>query len=376
MTIFQYKNGNIVTAAGTVSNAKIAVENGRIAILDTLDEQSAAIDLQGGWVVPGFIDVQVNGGGGILFNDTITPDGIAAIGAAHAQFGTTAFLPTLISDTADKVEEALDAVDAAIEGGVRGVLGIHIEGPVLNPLRKGIHEENRLRILDADFLALLTRPRKGKVIVTLAPEQVAAEDIAAMVAAGVIVSCGHSEASYEQATAAFNDGATGITHLFNAMPPMQARAPGLAGAALDDQRIWCGVIVDGHHVSNPMLRLALRSKTVDRMMLVTDAMPSVGAVHKDFVLQGKQIAVVDGRCSYSDNTLAGSDLDMAAAVKNAVAMMGVTVEQASIMASQSPAAFLGLGHERGSIAVGMQADWVRLDAALNPIETVMGGQPS
>jgi len=372
MTRHGFTNGHIATADGVWTQATITVEGGVIVAMDPT-VGADAIDLDGGWLSPGFIDTQVNGGGGVLLNDTPTVEGIAAIAAAHRPYGTTAMMPTLISDTADVIAVALDATDAAIEAGVPGVVGIHVEGPVINTARKGIHDAGRFRLLDDDLLELLTRPRRGVVMVTLAPEQVPMDSIRALAAAGVRVCLGHTEADYATATAAFAAGATGVTHLFNAMSPLVHRKPGVVGAALDDQTAWCGIIVDGFHVDDAALRVALRARPHDRFMLVTDAMPCVGAVDKDFVLQGQAIRVADGRCVGVDGTLAGSDLDMTGAVRNAVQRLGLTPETAMAMAATSPAAFLGLSHERGRLAAGQRADWVQLSADLRPVATTIGG---
>ena len=372
MTRHGFTNGHIATADGVWTQATITVEGGVIVAMEPT-AGADAIDLDGGWLSPGFIDTQVNGGGGVLLNDTPTVEGIAAIAAAHRPYGTTAMMPTLISDTADVIAVALDATDAAIEAGVPGVVGIHVEGPVINTARKGIHDAGRFRLLDDDLLELLTRPRRGVVMVTLAPEQVPMDSIRALAAAGVRVCLGHTEADYATATAAFAAGATGVTHLFNAMSPLVHRKPGVVGAALDDQTAWCGIIVDGFHVDDAALRVALRARPHDRFMLVTDAMPCVGAVDKDFVLQGQAIRVADGRCVGVDGTLAGSDLDMTGAVRNAVQRLGLTPETAMAMAATSPAAFLGLSHERGRLAAGQRADWVQLSADLRPVATTIGG---
>lgn len=372
--LHRYANGQVVVGDACWPGVEIAVKGDRIAGIRPLAADAAdAVDLEGGWLMPGFIDTQVNGGGGVLFNDETSVDGIAAIGAAHARFGTTAFLPTLISDTPDRIALALDAVDDAIEAGVPGVVGVHIEGPFLNVARKGIHDAARFRLLDDAIVALLTRPRRGRVVVTLAPELAEMEQIATLARAGVRVSAGHSEAPYETMLAAFDAGLTGVTHLYNAMPPMVQRTPGLVGAALDDPRPWCGLIVDGVHVAPAVLRIALRARGTERMMLVTDAMSSVGATDKDFVLQGRTIRVADGICSYEDGTLAGSDLDMAQAVANAMAMLGLDPVTVARLAAANPAAFLGLNHERGTLAEGQRADWVQLSTAMAPVATVIGG---
>jgi N-acetylglucosamine-6-phosphate deacetylase len=367
-------NGRILVGDEIRADVCLDFADGRIAdISDRRTARVETIDLEGGWLLPGFIDIQVNGGGGVLFNDSTDVEGIATIAAAHAKFGTTAFLPTLISDHAERIAVALDAVDSAIAAGVPGVAGIHLEGPFLAADRKGIHDDRHFRQLDAAMIALLTRPRRGVVVVTIAPELAKPEEIRALVAAGVRVSAGHTEADETEARAAFEAGVSGVTHLFNAMRPMLHRAPGLVGAALDDPRPWCGLIADAAHVSPTVLRVAIKAGGPDRMMLVTDAMPSVGAAQKAFVLQGKPISVVDGICSYADGTLAGSDLDMARAFSNAVNLLKLHPATASAMASANPASFLGLSDERGRIAPGLRADLVWLGPDFAPRATWIGG---
>jgi N-acetylglucosamine-6-phosphate deacetylase len=331
-------------------------------------------DMGGAIVAPGLIDIQVNGGGGVLFNDAPTVDGIRAIGAAHARTGTTGFLPTIISTDHATIARAMDAVDAAIEAGVPGVLGIHVEGPFLSRARKGIHDEAQFRALDADALSLLTRKRRGRVVVTLAPEVVPTGAIRALSDAGILVCAGHTDADFETIRAGLDAGIRGFTHLFNAMSQLAGRSPGAVGAALADRNTWCGIIVDGHHVHPASLQVALAAKGLDKLLLVTDAMPSVGAVEKDFNLQGRAITVTDGVCRAVDGTLAGSDLDMISAVRNAVAMMGVSLAQAVQMAGANAADFLCLSDRVGTIAPGLNADCVILNDECQVLETWIGGR--
>lgn len=359
MTRLAFENGGIVTPAGIRDSLALTVAGAAIERLNPAE--CAAIDLEGGLLLPGFIDTQVNGGGGALFNDAPTPETIALIGETHARFGTTAFLPTLISDTLDQVAAALDAVDDAIASGVPACIGVHIEGPFLNAERKGIHDARHFRPLDDAAIALLTRPRAGKVMVTLAPERNHPDAIAALTAAGVIVSLGHTNATYDQARAAIEAGARGITHLFNAMSPLIHREPGMVGAALEDPGVYCGLIVDNRHVHPAVLRVALAARPADRMMLVTDAMPSVGNAGRPFTLNGAPIRVEDGVCVDANGTLAGCDLDMATALANTLAI-GVPIKRASAMASGNPAAFLGIEATHGRIAIGQRADLVWLGA--------------
>lgn len=370
-------NGRVMTDAGLKDGLAVVVEEERIAAV-VPDGPSigdgARRDLAGGILLPGFIDLQVNGGGGVLFNDQPTPDAIAAIGAAHRRFGTTGFLPTLISDELPIVAKAMAAARAAAAAGIPGVLGAHIEGPYLNTDRKGIHEAGKLRKPDAHGVELLTAPGAGRILVTLAPEVAGAEVVRRLAAAGVIVSAGHTNASYAQTLAALDAGMTGFTHLFNAMSPLASREPGVVGAALADPRSWCGIIVDGRHVDPVLLKLALRCRPVERFMLVTDAMPCVGSHQKSFTLQNKTIRVREGACYDARGRLAGSNLDMASAVRNAVGMLGVSLAGASRMASRNPAEFLGLGDERGRIAPGYRADLVLLNDALEVQEVWIGGR--
>ena len=310
------------------------------------------------WLAPGFIDTQVNGGGGVLLNDDPTPKGISAIVSAHRKFGTTALLPTLITDLPETTSRAIRAADEAAAS-MPGVLGIHLEGPFLSPERPGVHDPRRLRRPGDEDLAIITAKRRGVTLVTLAPEQVPNGFIAALAAAGVRVALGHSMATYAQTRSAMADGLTGFTHLFNAMRPLASREPGPITAALEDPAAWFGMIVDGIHVDPAVLRLALRG--LAQPMLVTDAMPPVGGGGSAFRLYGDEITVRDGRCFRRDGTLAGSMLDMASAVRNCVDLLGVPLTDALRFASSNPANFLGLGHTLGRLAPGCRADLVAFD---------------
>ncbi len=360
-----FVDARIATPEGLLEGATLTVAGDTIAAIG--DEPAGGdvvtIDLGGDYLLPGFIDTQVNGGGGVLFNDAPTVETIAAIGAAHAAYGTTGFLPTLISDDLAVIDAAMRAVEAAIADGVPGVLGIHIEGPFINVARKGIHDPAKFRRLDPASIALLSGLKRGRTLVTLAPELCTTDDIRSLVRAGVIVAAGHTDADYPTMRAALDAGVTGFTHLFNAMSPLKHRAPGVVGAALDDRSSYVGIIVDGHHVDPVALRIALRAKPIDRFMLVSDAMPTVGSLQKTFQLNGRTIVARGGVCFGSDGTLAGADLDMATAVANTVAMTGVSVADAAIMAATAPARFLGVAPRYGTIAAGARADLVRMDRA-------------
>lgn len=374
--IVRFQHGGVVLPSGTVTGADLTVEAGVVTAVAPVGSGpvDATVDLAGGWLLPGFVDTQVNGGGGVLFNDQTDVAAIARIGEAHARFGTTSFLPTLISDTPAQIAAALTAVDTAIDQGVAGVVGIHIEGPFINEIKRGIHEAHRIRRLDADTLTLLTAPRRGRVMLTLAPEFCDAEDVRTLVRHGVIVSAGHSDATYDEAQRAIAAGLLGFTHLFNAMSPLHHRNPGAVGAAFDSD-CYCGLIVDDVHLHPAVVRLAVKTKGIERIMLVTDAMPSVGTDVSEFTLQGKRIAVKEGVCIFEDGTLAGTHLDMASAVRKTAEATGLSVGDVAMMASTTPARFLSLHASHGSIASGQRADWVWLDAALQPCATWIGGVP-
>jgi N-acetylglucosamine-6-phosphate deacetylase len=317
--------------------------------------------------------VQVNGGGGKLFGETPDVEAIRTIAAAHRRFGTTGFLPTIISGDLKRIETAIAAVDAAIEAGIPGVLGIHIEGPFLSHERKGIHDSSRFRALDEEAFRLLTSARHGRTLVTLAPEETTPAMIARLKQAGIIVSAGHTNATYAQTRAALASGVTGFTHLFNAMSPMMSREPGVVGAALEDRESWCGIIVDGQHVDPVVLRIALRVKRADRVMLVTDAMPSVGSREKSFMLDGRRIVTENGVCTGPDGTLAGSDLDMASALRNTVNLLNLELSTAARMASRNPASFLGLSDELGRIEPGQRANLALVTDDLRVVRTWIDG---
>ena len=374
--LLAFRNGRILTDAGIEQDRTLLVRNGRIEALSAAREVIGAdqvVDLQGQLLVPGFIDVQVNGGGGLLFNDDPSVETIAAIARAHRRFGTTGFLPTLISDDLDVVVSAIDAVREAIARGVPGVLGIHIEGPFLNSERRGVHDASKLRALDGEAVKLLTRLHGGVTMVTLAPERTTPAYIRQLSEAGVVVSAGHTNATFAELQPAFAAGLRGFTHLFNAMSQLGNREPGAVGAALAHDASWCGLIVDGHHVHPEVMKLALRAKRHDRFMLVSDAMPSVGAEKKDFVLNGRPITVADNRCVDPEGRLAGADLDMASAVRNAVRMLDLGVADAVRMASINAAEFLGL-RDVGRIAPGQRANLVQLDGDLQVLETWIDGR--
>jgi len=371
------RNGRILVGEDFRDDVSVLVEDGVVsAVLDAGQavQADAEVDLHGGWLMPGFIDVQVNGGGGVLFNNQTDVDALRAIMAGHRRFGTTGMLPTLISDDAAVMVRAVQATREAIAAGVPGILGIHLEGPYIAPARKGTHDAGKFRVPDADEVRMVTALDNGITLITLAPEQVPLATIRQMVANGAIVAAGHTAATYEQTRAGLDAGISGFTHLYNAMSPLQGREPGAVGAALDDAGSWCGVIVDGVHVHPASLRVALAAKPRGKVLLVTDAMPMVGSDSPAFELYGEVITAVDGVVRNAAGSLAGSALDMATAVRNTVSLLGLSLAEASRMASTYPAQFLGLGARYGRIAAGYAADFVLLDAQLQVQTTWIAGQ--
>jgi len=347
----------------------VSISRGRIESVTLGEGQTrASIRLPAGVILaPGFIDIQVNGGGGVLLNDQPTEAGVRRIVEAHRKGGTTGCLPTLITDRGEVIERLAAVAQACLR--IPGVLGFHLEGPALNASRKGIHPDAEIRVPDRrDLAAIKSFGRCGRSIVTLAPECVPASMIDELIGAGLRIAAGHSDATAAEIGQATGRGVSGVTHLFNAMSQLHAREPGLVGAALLDDRLFAGIICDGIHVDRAALRIAFRCKGRDRLMLVTDAMPLVGTNEKQFTLQGRQITLRDNRLTGPDGTLAGAHLSMIEAVRNAVAFLEISLADALIMASRTSAAFLGLASELGRIAPGYRADLV----AFNPDFEVVG----
>lgn len=358
----------------------VIVAAGRVEILLPRAELPSDLVCENrrGILAPGLLDLQVNGGGDALFGEALERGELERIAVAHRRLGTTALLPTLVSADRDAIRRGLELVRSAIAAppaeGAR-VLGIHIEGPHLAPARVGAHDPSALRPLEPEDLDLLGSPGAGVVLVTLAPERVRSEDIRALDRAGVRVFAGHSEATAEQIAAARAAGLAGFTHLFNAMPPLRAREPGVLGAALADADAYAGIIADGAHVHWDNLRLACRAKP-DRLFLVSDAMPPVGGSARRFTLAGESIAVEAGRCVRADGTLAGSAQGLGEAVRNLISELDLSLERALAMASRIPATCLGLGDRLGRIAPGCDADFVLLDENAVIAETWVGGKRS
>ncbi|HKE42955.1 MAG TPA: N-acetylglucosamine-6-phosphate deacetylase [Steroidobacteraceae bacterium] len=372
-------NARILLSDGFRADRAVLIDGERItALVDRSDARVANAqvhDLGGRFLVPGFIDCQVNGGGGVLLNDDPSVAALERMVAAHRGFGTTGLLPTLITTDLEVMRAAIAAVRQAITAGNPGILGIHLEGPLLSPARPGVHDPALFREVDPQLIDLLSSLGVGRTVVTIAPECVPLPAIRELTRRGVILCAGHSGADYATARAAFESGVRGVTHLFNAMSPLQSRDPGMVGAALDDPDCWCGLVVDGHHVHPATLRVAVAAKRRGRMMLVTDAMSCVGTSETSFMLGAERVTCVDGVCKTADGVLAGSALDMANAVRNSVRLLNLPLDEAARMAATYPAEFLGLSAERGRIAEGLRADFVELDEGLRVQQVWEGGRP-
>ena len=340
-----------------LENKVLTVNDGTIQAIDDNSER-ADICLDG-LVVPGFIDLQVNGGGGVLFNATPSADGIKTMLAAHARFGTTAMLPTLITDKLEVMIAGAEAIAELIREQTPGIIGVHFEGPHLSVAKKGAHSGGFIREISAQEWQIYQRQDLGKIIVTLAPETVEPADIRRLVALGVKVCLGHSNASYGCAQQALAAGADGFTHLYNAMSPLQGREPGLVGAALFHDQASCGIIADGFHLDNVSARIALKIKPEDKVFLVTDAMQHVGCEQTEFDFFDRKITLSNGKLTSTTGELAGSALTMATAVKNAQRQLQLSQKQALNMASLYPARYIN-HRQAGQLMVGSWADFVEL----------------
>jgi N-acetylglucosamine-6-phosphate deacetylase len=374
MTTIRFHAARLFDGQNFVDDQVLTITDGVISAIDqdTSHVEVYAKDL----VVPGYIDLQVNGGGGALFNDSPSLDKLKTIVGAHARFGTTAMMPTLITDKVEIMAQAADAIAQAITEKVVGIIGIHFEGPHISLAKKGTHCAKLIRPITTDEWKVLSRQDIGQVMVTLAPETVSSEDITRMVELGIKVCLGHTNADFTIAQQAVDAGATGFTHLFNAMSPLQGREPGVVGCALLNDNTQAGLIVDGHHVDYASCQLAIKTKPAGGVFLVTDAMPPVGCDMTEFPLYDRTVYVDNGKLTSSTGELAGSSLDMATAVKNTHLKLKIPLDEALRMASLYPAQYLYAKQKliRGELKVGMQADFLVLNDDFTVRETWIGGE--
>jgi N-acetylglucosamine-6-phosphate deacetylase len=362
-------------------DSALLIEAGRIAALagrNDIPASARIVSMDGRALVPGFVDLQVNGGGGVLVGGQLDIEGIRTMCAAHARFGTTALLPTLITDTPEVTAHTIAVGIAARQAAVPGFLGLHLEGPHLSVARKGAHDPALIRPMEDADLTRTVEARKGldALMMTLAPESVTNQQIAALTTAGVVISLGHSDCGYATAAAAAEAGATVMTHLFNAMSPLGHREPGMVGAVLDLGHLNAGLIADGFHVDPVSIGIALRAKRgPGRIFLVTDAMSTIGTDMTGFLLNGREIFRKDGRLTLADGTLAGADIDMAACVRFMHETVGIELEEALRMASLYPAEAIGMTGRKGRLTHGHDADFAVVDDTLSVVSTWIGGTP-
>jgi len=359
----------------THSNAQLVIKDNIVERIEPQSSSSADVDYKiNGLIAPGFIDLQVNGGGGVLLNNEPTKNGVKTMLAAHQLFGTTAMLPTLITDTVSVMNQAADAIAGAINDGVTGILGIHFEGPNLSIAKKGAHSSQYIRKISKPEWDILARQDIGQIAVTVAPENIDASDINRLVQIGIKVFLGHSNADFATAQAAIDAGATGFTHLFNAMSPMTGREPGMVGAAFKNDHAICGLIVDGHHVDYQSCQIALKTKPKGTVVLVTDAMSVVGTDIERFDFFDREIIRTGTKLNSTTGELAGSALDMASAVKNAHTYLNISLEEAIRMASLYPAQYLGIEVTSGHLQPNALANFVVLNEQITVTQTWVHGK--
>ncbi|WP_261833717.1 N-acetylglucosamine-6-phosphate deacetylase [Vibrio ishigakensis] len=338
-----------------------------------LDSSIKTIDLEGANVSPGFIDLQLNGCGGVMFNDEINADTLQTMQAANQKSGCTSYLPTLITSSDEDMRAAITAQREFEAQYANQSLGLHLEGPYLNLARKGIHTESYIRQSDDEMVDFICDNADVVAKVTLAPEQNNPEHVKKLAEAGIVVSIGHTNATYQEAREGFANGITFATHLFNAMTPMTGREPGVVGAIYDTPEVYAGIIADGFHVDYANIRIAQRVKG-EKLVLVTDATAPAGAEMTEFNFVGKTVYVKDGKCVGADGTLGGSALTMIEAVENCVKHVGISLDETLRMASLYPAKAIGIDHKLGRIKSGMIANLAIFDSNFKVLNTVVNGE--
>lgn len=370
-------NCDIYTGENVVTDRALVLRDGKVADLVPLDQVSGSnvMDMHGLSVAPGFIDLQVNGGGDVLFNQEPNVEGLERIVHAHRRFGTTHILPTFITGSEDGMRSATVAVNEYFSQGESGILGIHYEGPFLSPSKAGVHDISYMQgSIGSTFFDILLLNPNGVVMVTLAPEIVPCDDIEKLAGMGVRVAIGHSAADGATCLAAIGAGASCTTHLYNAMSALTSREPGAVGAFLASDNAWVDFIADGHHVDFISLRAAVNAKPRGKSFLVTDAMPPVGGSVGGYELGPYKVKVVEGKCMTDDGVLAGSALNMATAVRNCIQKMSVPKDEALRMASTYPAQYVGVDRQYGALLPGYSASPAVFDNELNMFRTMIDGE--
>ena len=375
--VFALKGSRVFDGDAMRDGLAIIVDGNRIrevAPIEKISRGVKSIELEGGILAPGFIDVQVNGGGGALLNDNPTLETVKCIAESHRKFGTTGMLPTVITDAPNILAQAIGAVRDAQNANIPGVLGIHIEGPFLDVDRKGAHDPQYIRDMTIGDVGQIAEAKCGVVMITLAPNRVPTALIKSLVVQNILVSLGHSNATAVEIQAALDAGASAFTHIFNAMSQLTGREPGMVGMALADDKSYCGLIADGLHVHDIAMKVAIAAKAKSRVMLISDAMPAAAGGPDEFELQGRTVTRVDGRLILDDGTLAGSNLTMDEALRHCVNKLDVGLEDALRMTSLNPASFMHIDHELGRIRPGYRASLVHLSDSLEVKQTWIDGK--
>ncbi len=367
-------NGEIYTGEGIVKNKVIIIKGNRLeALLDETPKDIQVIDLQGKIIAPAFIDLQLNGCGGVLFNDEISLDTLRIMNETNIKTGTTSYLPTLITTTDENIEKALSLVEETENLENMGVLGLHIEGPYISIPKKGIHNPDYIRVMSDEIIHKIAKAgsRVTKVM-TIAPENAKVEHLKELKDSGINLSIGHTNATYEEVLEKIEYFKM-VTHLFNAMSSLTSREPGVIGAIFENKNLYTGIIVDGVHSHYGSVRIA-KEILKEKLFLVTDAVAPVGTNMKSFMFEGNEVFYKDGKCISPDGTLGGSALTMIEGVQNLVKHVGVSLEEALLMASTYPAKAIKVDNEYGYIKKGYIADFVVLDKELNISNMIVKGK--
>ena len=367
-------NGEIYTGEGIVKNKAIIIDGNRVeALVDEIPKDIKVIDLQGKIVAPAFIDLQLNGCGGVLFNDEISLDTLRVMNETNIKTGTTSYLPTLITTTDENIEKALKLVEENENLEEIGVLGLHIEGPYISIPKKGIHNPDYIRVMSDEIIHKIAKfGSKVTKIMTIAPENAKVEHLKELKDSGINLSIGHTNATYEEALEKVEYFKM-ATHLFNAMSSFTSREPGVIGAIFENKSLYTGIIVDGVHSHYGSVKIA-KDILKEKLFLVTDAVAPVGTTMESFMFEGNKVLYKDGKCISPDGTLGGSALTMIEGVQNLVKHVGVSLEEALLMASTYPAKAVKVDNEYGYVKEGYIADLVILDKELNISNMIVKGE--
>lgn len=374
--MYALTNCKIYTGSDVLVDHAVIINNKLIEAvcpIADLPQDIATQDLNGANLSPGFIDLQLNGCGGVMLNDEVTATTMQIMHKANLKSGCTSFLPTLITSSDEDMRKAISAAREYHSQYKNQSLGLHLEGPYLNVMKKGIHSVDFIRPSDDNMIATMCENSDVIAKVTLAPEHNNPEHIERLVKAGIVVSIGHTNATYTEARKSFESGITFATHLFNAMTPMVGREPGVVGAIYDTPEVYAGIIADGFHVDYANIRIAHKIKG-EKLVLVTDATAPAGANMDYFIFVGKKVYYRDGKCVDENGTLGGSALTMIEAVQNTVEHVGIALDEALRMATLYPAKAIGVDHKLGRVKKGMVANLTAFDRDFNVQATVVNGQ--